>query len=146
EIVGYVDDEALLRLEFASVFVAHDDFRLADHQFKAFAPHGFDEDGELQFAAAENAEGFGRVGVFDANGNVGEQFFLQAVAEVARSEVAAFAAGKRAVVDGENHGERRLINDERLERVGIGEVGDALADLDAFDAGNGDDVARDDLL
>src|SRR5437867_4490404 len=146
EIVGDIDDDALLRLEFAAVFTANNDFGLADHQFKTFAAHSFDENGELQFAAAENAEGFGRVSVFDANGNVGEEFFLQAVAEVARSEVAAFAAGKRAGVDGENHGERGLVNDERLERIGIRKVGDTFADLNALDSGDGYNVARDDLF
>ena len=61
------------RLELLAVFVAHDDFGLADHQLEAFAAHGFDQNRELQFAAAEHAERFGRVGVFDADGNVGEQ-------------------------------------------------------------------------
>ena len=58
EIFGDVDDQALERLQFLAVFGAHDDFGLADHQFEAFAAHGFDQDGELQFAAAEDAEGF----------------------------------------------------------------------------------------
>ena len=52
EIVGDVDDDALLRLELAAVFVAYDDFGLTDHEFETFAAHGFDEDGELEFAAA----------------------------------------------------------------------------------------------
>src|SRR5215813_5887702 len=141
EVVGDVDDDALLRLEFAAVFVADDDFGLADHELEAFAAHGFDQDGELEFAAAEDAKGFGRVGIFYADGDVGEQLFLQAIAEVAGGEIAAFAAGKRAGVDGENHRERRLVDDERLERGGAVEFDDAFADLNAFDAGNGDDVA-----
>lgn len=83
EIVGDVDDDAFLRLEFAAAFIANDDFGLSNHEFETFAAHGFDEDGELQFAAAENAEGFGRVGIFDSNADVGEQFALEAIAEVA---------------------------------------------------------------
>src|SRR5262249_22073039 len=63
-----------------------------------------------------------------------------------RSEIAAFAAGERARVHGENHGERRLVNDERLKRIGVGEVGDAFADLNAFDAGDGDNVPGGDLF
>src|SRR5713226_3028354 len=136
-----VDHQALEGLELAAVFGAHNDFGFADHQFKTFAAHGLDQDGELQFAAAEHAEGFRRVGVFDADGDVGEQLFLQAVAKVARSNVGAFLAGKRAAVDGENHGQRGLVDQERFERLRGGEVGDALADLDAFDAGDGHEVA-----
>src|SRR5229473_1695830 len=136
-----VDHQALEGLELAAVFGAHDDFGLADHQLEAFAAHGFDQNRELQLAAAEHAEGFGRVGVFDADGDVGEQLFLQAVAKVARSNVVAFLAGKRAAVDGENHGQRGLVDQERFERLRGGEVGDAFADLDAFDAGDGHEVA-----
>src|SRR5579859_3390409 len=43
EIVGDVDDDALLRLQLAAVFIANNDFGLADHEFEAFAAHGFDE-------------------------------------------------------------------------------------------------------
>src|SRR5581483_10866138 len=146
-VIGHFDHfaaagaEAFERLELAAVFDANNDFRFADHQFEAFAAHRFDEDGELEFAAAKNAEGFGRIGILDTNGHVGEQLFLEPVAEVARGEVMAFASGKRAGVDGENHGERRLVNRERLKRRGIGEVNDAFADLNALDAGDSDDVA-----
>ena len=139
-----IDDQALDGLELLAVFVAHYDFGLADHEFKTFAAHGFDQNGELQFATAENAEGFGRVRVFHANGNVGEQFLGEAIAKIARGEVIAFAAGERAGIDGENHGESGLVNDERLERLRIFESGDGFADLDAFDAGDGDDVTGND--
>ena len=36
---------------------AEDDARLADGQLEAFAPHGLDQDAELQFAAAGDLEG-----------------------------------------------------------------------------------------
>src|SRR5262249_27987798 len=142
EVVGDVDDDALLWLEFAAVFVANDDFGLADHELEAFAAHGFDEDGELEFAAAEHAERLGRVGGFHANGDVGEQLFLQAVAEVAGGEIATFAARERAGVDGEDHGQRGLIDDQGFQRHGAVELDDAFADLDAFDSGDRDDIAR----
>src|ERR1700730_2206946 len=141
EIFGDVDDQALDGLELAAVFRAHDDFGFPDHQFKTFAAHGFDQNRELQLAAAEDTERFRRVRIFDADGYVGKQLFLQAVAEIARREIGAFFAGERTAVDGENHGERRLVDQERLERRRIGEIGDALADLNAFDTGDGHEVA-----
>src|SRR6266852_1857509 len=64
EIFRNVDHQALDRLEFLAIFVAHHDFGLADHQFEALAAHGLDQNGELQFAAAEYAEGFRRVDAF----------------------------------------------------------------------------------
>src|SRR5258708_3061072 len=71
---------------------------------------------------------------------------LEKMGEVAGSEIAAFATGERATVDRENHGQRGLINDERFERRGIIQIRKAFTDLNAFDAGDGDDVTRDDLF
>ena len=50
------------------------------------------------------------------------------------------------VVHGENHGQRGLVDGQRLERRGIFEIGDGFADLNAFDAGDGDDVAGGNVL
>ena len=136
-----VDDQALDRLELLSVFVAHYDFGLADHELKTFATHGFNENGELQFTAAEHAEGFRGFRVFDANGNVGEQFLGEAIAKIAGGEVISFAAAERAGIDGENHGESRLVDGERLQRLRIFERSDAFADLDSFNAGDGYNVS-----
>src|SRR5882757_4379808 len=146
EVFRDVDHQTLDRLQLAAVFGAHDDFGFADHQLKTFAAHGFDQNGELQFATAENAKRFRCIGVFDANRNVGEQLFLQPVAKIARSEIAAFFAGKRAAVDGENHGERRLVDQQRFERLRIGEINDAFADLNAFNTSYGHQVPGKDTV
>ena len=94
KILGNVDHQALERFELSAVFGAHYDFRLADHQFEAFAAHGFDQNRQLQFAAAQHAEGFRSVGILHADGDVGEQFLLQTIAQIARSQVVAFACRK----------------------------------------------------
>ena len=130
----------------AAVFGAHHDFRLAHHQLVAFAAHRLDQDRELQFAAAQNAKRVGGSGVFHAQGHVGQQFFFEARAQVARSYVLPFAAGEGRRIDGEHHRERRFVNHERLERRGIREVGDALADLNSLDARDRDDVSGADLF
>src|ERR1700735_2570909 len=46
------------------------------HQFEAFAAHHLNQNRELQFPAAEDLEGVGRAGFFDAYGDVGEQLFF----------------------------------------------------------------------
>src|ERR1700685_4590889 len=143
EIFGDVDHQALKRLELLAVFVADDDFRLAHHQLKAFAPHRLDQHGDLKSAAAEDAEGFGRVRVFHANRNVGQQLSRQAIAQIARRQIAAFFARKRAAVYGEDHRQRRLVDLQGFERLRIVHVDDALAHLDAFDACDGDEVSGD---
>src|SRR5882762_1061608 len=141
EVFRDVDHQPLERLQLAAVFSTHHDFGFADHQLETFAAHRFDQDGELQFATAENAKRFRRIGIFDANRNVGEQLFLQPVAKITRSEIAAFFAGKRAAVHRENHCQGRLVDQQRLERLRIGEINDAFADLNALDASDGHQVS-----
>ena len=62
------------------------DLRLADHQFVAFAAHHLDQDGELQFAAAHHLEGVGAARFLHADRDVGEQFLVQPVAQIARGD------------------------------------------------------------
>jgi len=88
--------QPLQRLQFLAVFRARNDFRLAHHQLKTLAPHRLDQNRQLQFAAPQHPERFRGVRVFHADGYVGQKFFLQAVAQVARSEVRSFFAGERA--------------------------------------------------
>ena len=84
------------RLHADAVFFMEDDFRLRDLQFVAFAPHGFDQDGQMQLAPARNAELVGGVGVFDAQGDIGLKFFHQPLAQLAGRGPLAFAARSAA--------------------------------------------------
>ena len=59
------DDEFVGFVRFAIDFFV-DDFGARDAQFVAFAPHGFDEDREVQFAAAAVFEFVRVVHFFDA--------------------------------------------------------------------------------
>ena len=53
-----VDDHFLDRLEqFAAVALLEQNLRPRDRKLEAFAPHGLDENAELQFAAAGNLHG-----------------------------------------------------------------------------------------
>ena len=112
-----------------------------DHHLEAFAAHHLDEDGELEFAAAEDLEGVGRAGVLHLERDVGEQLLVEAVAQVARGDVLAFAAGEGRVVDVELDRDGRLVDGDGRQRLRVLDVAEALADGDARDAGDGDDVA-----
>ena len=119
-----------------------DDLRLADHQFVAFAAHHFDQDGELQFAASHHLESVRTAGLFHAKRNVGQQFFVEALAKIARGHVLAFASGKGRRIDGELHRDGGFVDDDARQRRRIFEVGDGVADGDAGDASDGDDVSQ----
>ena len=137
-----VDGQLLDRLHQLAVDALGDDLGLADHEFEAFAPHHLDQDRKLQFAASHHFEGIGAVGVFHAQGNVGQQFFLQALAQIARGDVRAFASGEGRSVHREQHGDGGLIDGDVRQRRRILGVGDGLADGDAFHARDRDDVAQ----
>src|ERR1700751_4529230 len=140
EILRAIDYEQLERLDAAAVFCAYHNFGLPDHHLVAFAAHCFDQDGELQFAAAQNAEGVGGTHVFYSQRDVREQFPIEARAKVARSDVLAFSTCEWRSIDSENHRESRLVNAEWYEGCGIREIGNRFADLYSFDACDGDDV------
>ncbi len=112
-----IDHQQFQRLMHLAVDGLGQDLGLAHHQLKAFAPHHFDEDGELQLAAAHHLERVGPAGFFHADGDVGQQFFIQPVAQIARSDELPFAARERRRIDGERHRDGRLVDLDVRQRV-----------------------------
>ena len=93
-----------------------DDLRPRDLQLEALAPHHLDQDRQLQLAAADDLHLLGRVGVLDAERDVAEQLRVEPIAQVARGDVLAVAAGQRRGVDAEDHRHRRLVDRDRRDR------------------------------
>ena len=96
----------------------------------------------MQLAAAADAEGIGGVGLLHAEGNVGLQLAHQAGAQVAGGDVGALAAGERAVVDGEGHGDGRLGDLDEGQRLDGIRRADGVADHNVLNARDGDDLAH----
>ena len=67
-------------------------------------------------------------------------------AQVARGDELPFPPREWRRIDRKNHRQRRLVDRQRFERRGIREIGNAFADLDAFDARDRHDVAREYLF
>ena len=112
-------------------------------QLVAFAAHVLDEDGQVQFAAAGDAEHVGVGGFFDAQRDVALQLAHQALADLAAGDELAFVAGERRGVHLEVHDQRRLVDRDRRQALGLVDVADRIADVHVRDAGDGDDVAGD---
>src|SRR5581483_1992324 len=72
-----VDGQSLDWFHELALDASSDYLRLADHQFVAFAPHHFDQDGKLEFASAHHFEGVRRAGFVDADGDIRQQFFVE---------------------------------------------------------------------
>ena len=123
-----------------SIFLRQD-LGLANHQLVAFAPHHFDQNGQLQFAAPHHFECVRTAGLFHADGDIGQQFLVQPVAQITRRDELSFAAGERRVLTVNV----MAIVGSSIWMCGSGfrslRAGDGFADGDAFDARDREDVA-----
>ena len=59
---------------------------MVDLQFIAFAPHGLDEDRQVQLSTAGHQKRVRGVRFIDAQRDIGLQFFIEAIAKVVRCE------------------------------------------------------------
>jgi hypothetical protein len=101
----------------AALVLLHDDARTRHGKLEAFAAHGLDQHGELQFAAAGDVERILVGGFLDLQRDIAFGFLEQAVADDAARHLVAFGAGQRAVVDDEGHGDGRRIDRLRRQRL-----------------------------
>ena len=141
-VVRYVHGEVFVRLAFLAVdFTVHHAW-FAHSQFIAFTAHVFQQNRQVQLAAAGHAEHVGIFRVFHAQGDVGEQFALQAVADLAAGHKLAFGAGQRAGVHHKVHGQGGFVHTQHRHAHRVVFVANGYADTDFVNTGNNHDVAR----
>src|SRR5580704_5528348 len=141
KVVGNIDGEVFHWFQYFAIDGFGDNLGPAYHQLKAFTTHHLDEDGELQLSAAENLEAVWAPGLFDANGDVGEQFLIQALAQVAGGDILSFPSCHGRIVDRKLHGNGRLVDHNQRQRSRILKPGDRLSNCDAGNPRDGHDVA-----
>ena len=136
-----VDGEHFVRLALHAVdFLVHH-ARAAHRQLETFTAHVLEQDRQVQFAATGNLEHVRVAGVGHTQGDVLEQFLFQALADLAAGDVLAFTTGQRRGVDHEVHGQRRLVDRDRLHALEALRVAQGDADVDLLDARDQHDVA-----
>src|SRR5690606_19350150 len=138
---GDVDDDFFDWLDALTVDFARDDLGARHLHLVAFAAHHLEQNRQLQLATAEHLELLRRVGRLDADRDVADEFAVETVLELTRCHELAFAPGHRRRVDAEDHRDRRLVYRDRLQRLRVLGRRHRLADHDAFDAREADDVA-----
>src|SRR5205807_7578882 len=87
KIFGNIDGQHLHGLHELAIDSLGDDLRLANHEFISIAAHGFNKDGELKLATSHDLERICVSSLFHPQRDVGEQLFLQAIAQVSRGDV-----------------------------------------------------------
>ena len=117
-----------------------DDLGARNGELEALAPHVLDEDGKVQLAAPGDPEFVLLAGWLDAQRDVVEEFPLEAIAQVAAGHVLAFASGEGRIVDLEGHGDGRLVDDQRRQRLDRLGIAERIGDMQLVEAGKGDDL------
>ncbi len=141
ELLRHIDDEHFDGLALVAVEFLVDDLGLGDLEFETFAAHVFEEDAQVKQAAAGDAEGVSLLSIFDAEGDVGLEFFVKAVTDVSAGDELAILSGEAGkVVDGEDHVEGGFIDIDEGEGFGFFHVGNGVADVDVFNAHDGANV------
>ncbi len=117
-------------------------FGARNQNFITFAAHLLDENRNLHFAASADRENFRVACLRDAECHIGADFFHEPVPNVPRSHKFSILSGKRAIVHGEFHLDRRRINrDIRQHRTRFG-ITNRFADEHVLKTSEADDVAR----
>ena len=140
-----VHHQLLDRLHLLAVDFLDDDFRARHGQLVAFAAHVLDQHRQVQLAAAGDQELVGVGAFLDLQRHVVQRLALEPLADLARGDELAAAlvlvAGERRIVDLEGHADGRLVDGQRLQRLGRVELAHRVGNAEAFHAGNRDDVA-----
>src|SRR5207248_305061 len=74
--------------------------------------------------------------------NIGQQFLFQTIPKVSRGDIRTFTPGERGRVDRENHRDRRLVDLDARERLWIVGARNRVADVNSFNSGDCEDIAR----
>jgi len=138
--------EPLVGLAADPVDLALDDLGLADGQLEALAAHVLEEHAEVQEAAARDMELVGGVAGRDAERDIGLELAVEAFGDLPAGDELAFLAAERAVVDAEDHVERRLVDLHARHRQRVVGVADGVADVDLAEALDGAQIACSDLV
>ena len=134
------------RLAEYAVDFAFDDGRPRDRELVALSPHRLDQHGEVQLAATRHAKFVRIVQLLDAQGDIVFQLGVEALLDLAARQVLALAPGERRLVDLERHADRRFVDFQRRQGLGMFAVADRVGNLQVLDTAEHDDIAGAGLL
>ena len=135
KLFGNIDDALFDGLKALSFFIVMiDDLGLTDGEFIALAAHGLDKNRQMQFSAAGNLEGLGRISILYAQGDICIEFSVKTVADVTAGHILAVFAGEGGIIDIERHGDRGLRDLLERNRHRAFRSADGVADMQIVDS------------
>ena len=141
EVLRYIDSQCFHRLHQLTVCIAmHNNLRFTNLQLKAFTTHSFNQNRQMQLATAGNFISIGAFGLGNTHGNVGLNLFEQTVTQMTAGNKFTFTAGKRTVVNVENHRQGRFVNLDALQSFRIFAVSDSVADVSVLQTDQSNDI------
>src|SRR3972149_4832679 len=96
----------------------------------------------MQLTPPRDQKNLRRLGLSDAQTNIGFQFFPEARSELAGGDVLSLSSGHGAAVDPEGHPQGRLHYVQRGKRFRVLRAGDGLADTDWRYPGHSNNIPR----
>ena len=134
-----LNDQLFDRFAFDAVDFAVDHLGAANFQLETFAAHSLDEYREVKFTASGNF--IAQAIRSNRESNVGFEFFVQTVGNLARSGELTFLTFERRSIRTDVDRERGLFQLGRCQGRGVIASGDGVADFGGGNARNSHDVA-----
>src|SRR5262249_16464526 len=104
------------------------------------APHGLDNDRQLEFTAAGDLKRVWLFGIDDAETDILFLLVKKSFSELARGHEFSLAPGPGRIVRAENHGDGGLVDAQGRNRPRSLTVGAGIGDADVVNAGHGNDI------
>ena len=119
----------------------HNDRRLGNLKFVAFAPHSLNHHRELKLAPPHHPKGIRGIGLLHAQTHVFMHLGKESFADTARGHILPLAARPGSGVHPEDHGQCRVIDLHRGQGDRIVTIGDRLSNLNLINPGHRHNIA-----
>ncbi len=96
----------------------------------------------MQLTASGHLKRIGRIGFAHAHTDVCLHLLEQAITQIARGDVLAVLPGKGAVIHHEQHGNSRLVDMHKRQRLDAQRIAGGFSDVKVGEAGDGDQIAH----
>ena len=129
-----------------TVYFTKNHLWLTDLKFIALTPHGLNQNAEMQLATATDQPAVRRIRIFKPQSHIGEEFTLQAIANLATRDELTFLSSKRRIIDHKGHLQGRFIHLDQRESLWMIWASNGFANVDFIKTCQSNDVSSSGLI